>query len=43
MLVSVVGDADLKLHVGFFFFFVWFFGGGVVCLFTSVNRNPSVA
>lgn len=41
MLVSVVGDADLKLHVGFFF--VWFFGGGVVCLFTSVNRNPSVA
>lgn len=42
MLVSVVGDADLKLHVGLFLF-VWFFGGGVVCLFTSVNRNPSVA
>lgn len=33
MLVSVVGDADLKLHVGFFFFLFGFLEGGLfVCL-----------
>lgn len=32
MLVSVVGDADLKLHVGFFFLFGFLEGGLFVCL-----------
>lgn len=33
MLVSVVGDADLKLHVGLFFVCLVFLEGGLfVCL-----------
>lgn len=34
-MVSVVGDADLKLHVGFFFVCLVFWRGG--CLFVYIS------